>query len=55
VEYLNFQDEIHHDATDGGYDQQHIPDQDDIAASAAPTTLPLQPPFPGGLEDTSLL
>jgi len=46
VEYLNFQDEIHHDATYGGYDQQHIPvqhipDQDEIAATAAPTTLPL--------------
>ena len=26
VEYLNFQDEIHHDATDGGYDHQHIPE-----------------------------
>lgn len=25
VEYLNYQDQIHH-VTDGGYDQQHIPD-----------------------------
>jgi len=46
VEYLNFQDEIHHDATYGGYDQQHIPvrhipDQNDIATAADPTTLPL--------------
>lgn len=26
VEYLNYQDHIHHDVTDGGYDDQHIPD-----------------------------
>ena len=54
VEYLNYQD--HHDVTDGGYDeqymleQQHIPDEDDIAAAAAPTMLPLEPPFLGGPE-----
>jgi len=58
---MNYQDQIH-DATDGGYDQQHILedvvpilDQDDIAAATAPKTLPDQPPFPGGPEDTSLL
>jgi len=60
VEYLNFQDEIYHNATDGRYDQKHIPQQqipyqDDIAAVAAPATLPLQPPFLGGPKDTSLL
>jgi len=52
VEYLNFQDEIHQDVTDGGYDQQHIPqqpipDQDDIARMTAPTTLPLALQGPG--------
>jgi hypothetical protein len=42
VEYLNYQDQVHHDVTDGGYDQDHIPEQhhipddDDIAAAAAP-------------------
>ena len=62
MKYLNYQDEIHHDATDGGYDDEHIPeddvpvlDQDDIAATTTPMTLPDQPPFPGGPEDTSLL
>lgn len=60
VEYLNYQDQVHHDVTDCGYDQQHIPeqhipDQDDIAAVAAPTVLPLKPPFPGGPENISLL
>ena len=62
VEYLNYQDEIHHDATDGGYDDQHIPDdvllvldQDDIAAATTPATLPDQAPFLGGPEDTSML
>jgi len=53
--------QIHHDVTDGGYDQQHIPeqqhipDQDDIAAAAAPTVLRLEPPFPEGPENISLL
>jgi len=53
VEYLNYQDQVHHDVTDGGYDQDHIPeqqhilDQDDIAAAATPTVSPLEPPFPG--------
>ena len=62
AEYLDYQDQVHHDVTDGGYDDQHIPDdvvpvmdQDDIAATAAPTVLPDHPPFPGGPEDTSLL
>jgi len=61
VEYLNYQDQVHHDVTDGGYDQdhipeqQHIPDEDDIAAAAAPAVLPLKPPFPGGPENISLL
>jgi len=27
VEYLNYQDQVHHDVTDGGYDQDHIPEQ----------------------------
>jgi len=61
VEYLNYQDQIH-DAKDGGYDQQHIPedavpvlDHDDIAAATARETLPDLAPFPGGPEDTSLL
>jgi len=43
VEYLNYQDEMHHDAIDGGYDDHHILedvvpvlDQDDIAATTAP-------------------
>ena len=63
VEYLNYQDQVHHDVTDGGYGQQHIleqhipgqhiPDQDDIAA--APSTLPLQSPFPGEPENISVL
>jgi len=58
VEYLNYQD--HHDVTDGGYDeqympeQQHIPDDDDIAAAAA-EVLPVDPPFPGGPENLSLM
>ena len=61
VEYLNYQDQVHHDVTDGGYDQdhiseqQHIPDEDDIAAAATPALLPLEPPFPGGPENISLL
>ncbi|XP_039690598.1 protein MAIN-LIKE 1-like [Medicago truncatula] len=61
VEYLNYQDQVHHDVTDGGYDQDHIPqqqdavDEDDIAAAAAPKVLPTDPPFPGGPEDLSLL
>jgi len=59
VEYLNYQDQVHHDVTDGGYDQQlipgpHIPDQDDIATTAVPTVLPLKPLFPGGPENISL-
>jgi len=61
VAYVNYQDQIH-DATDGGYDDQHIREDvvhvlaaDDIAAQTAPTTLPDQPPFPGGPLDTSLL
>ena len=37
VEYLNYQDEVHHDVTDGGYDQQHIPEQQHI-----PTRVTLQ-------------
>jgi len=59
VEYLNYQD--HHDVTDGGYDeqympkQQHIPDDDDIAAADAPEVLPMDPPFPGGPKNLSLL
>jgi len=36
-------------------EQQHIPDHDDIAAAAAPAVLPLEPPFPGGPENISLL
>jgi len=46
VEYLNYQDQVDHGVTDGGYDQghipeqQHIPDEDDIAAAAAPGVLP---------------
>jgi len=61
VEYLNYQDQVHHDVTDGGYDQdhiqeqQHILDQDDIAAAAAPAVLPSEPPFSGGPENISLL
>ena len=58
VEYANYQDQIH-DVTDGGYDDQHTPedvvpvlDEDDIAAARTPKTLPDQPPFPGGPEDT---
>ena len=59
VEYLNYED--HHDVTDGGYDeqympeQQHIPDNDDIAAAAAPEVLPVDPPFSGGPKNLSLL
>jgi len=26
VEYLNYRDQVHHDVTDGGYDQDHIPE-----------------------------
>jgi len=58
-EYLNYQDV--HDVTDGGYDeqympeQQHIPDDDDIAATVVPEVLLLDPPFPGGPETLSLL
>ena len=61
VEYLNYQDQVHYDVTDGGYDQDHIPqqqdagDEDDIAAAAAPEVLPTDPPFPGGPADLSLL
>ena len=61
MEYLNYQDQVHHDVTDGGYDQDHIPEQqhrpddDDIDAAAAPAVLPLEPPFPGGPENISLL
>ncbi|RHN70599.1 hypothetical protein MtrunA17_Chr3g0137281 [Medicago truncatula] len=61
VEYLNYQDQVHHDVTDGGYDQdhileeQHIADDDDIAAAAALEVLPVDPPFPRGPEDLSLL
>jgi len=61
VEYLNYQDQIH-DATDGGYNQQHILehfipvlDQDDIAAASAPEMLPDQPAFLEGPKDASLL
>ena len=61
VEYVNYQDQIH-DVTDGGNDNQHILeddlpvlDADDIVAAKALVTLPDQPPFPGGPEDTSLL
>jgi hypothetical protein len=61
TQYLNYQDQIHDD-TDGGYDDQHIPkdvvptvDADDIAAETGPSTLPDQPPFPGGPLDTTLL
>nr|ABN09055.1 IMP dehydrogenase/GMP reductase, putative [Medicago truncatula] len=46
----------------GGYDQndipqqqQHIADDDDIAAAAAPEVLHVDPPFPGGPADLSLL
>ena len=62
VEYLNYQD--HHDVTDGGYDEQYMPeqphmpeepDEDDIAAAAAPEVLPTDAPFPGGPQDISLL
>ncbi|XP_039685120.1 uncharacterized protein [Medicago truncatula] len=44
-----------------GYDQdhileqQHIPDDNDIAAAAAPTMLAVEPPFLGGPENISLL
>ncbi|XP_039687058.1 protein MAIN-LIKE 1-like [Medicago truncatula] len=61
VEYLNYQDQVHHDVTDGGYDHDHIPqqqhvgDDDDIAAAAAPEVLPVDPLFPGGPADLSLL
>jgi len=61
VEYLNYQDQIHHNVTDGGYDQDHIPEQqqrpekDDIAAAVVPAMLPSEPLFPGGLENISLL
>jgi len=61
VEYLNYQDQVHHDVIDGGYDQDHIPEQqhrpddDDIAAAAALAVLPLEPPFPVGPENISLL
>jgi len=61
VEYLNYQDQIHHDVTDGGYDQDHIPEQqhrpneDDIAAAATPAVLPSEPPFLGGPENIFLL
>jgi hypothetical protein len=47
VEYLNYQVQIHHHATVGGYDDQHISDdvvpvfdQNDIAAAPTPATLP---------------
>jgi len=62
VEYLNYQDQIHHDATDGGYADHHISenvvpilDRDYIAAATNSSMLPDQAPFPGGLEDTYLL
>jgi len=61
VEYLNYQDQVHHDVTDGGYHQDHIPEQqhrpgdDDIVAAAASSVLPLESPFPGGPENISLL
>nr|ABD32773.1 hypothetical protein MtrDRAFT_AC151522g16v2 [Medicago truncatula] len=61
VEYLNYQDQVHHDVTDGGYDQDHIPEQqhvgddDNIAAAAAPEVLHVDPSFPGGPDDLSLL
>lgn len=61
MEYLNYQDQVHHDVTDGGYDQDHIPEQqhvlddDDIAAAAAPKVLLVDPPFPGGPDNISLL
>jgi len=61
VEYLNYQDQVHHDVTDGGYDQDHIleqqhrPDDDNIAVAAAPAVLPLEPPFRGGPKNISLL
>nr|ABD32469.2 IMP dehydrogenase/GMP reductase, putative [Medicago truncatula] len=61
VEYLNYQDQVHHNVTDGGYDQDHIPeeqhiaDDDDIAATATLEVLPVDPPFPGGHDDLSLL
>ena len=59
VEYLNYED--YHDVTDGGYnkqymsEQQHIPNDDDIAAAVVPEVLPVDPPFPGGPENLSLL
>jgi len=49
VEYLNYQDQDHIP------EQQHRADDDDIAAAAAPTVLPLEPPFPGGSKNISLL
>lgn len=61
MEYLNYQDQVHHDVTDGGYDQdhilqqQHVGDDDDIAAAAAPEVLLVDPPFLGGPTDLSLL
>ena len=60
VEYLNYQDQVHHNVTDGGYDHDHIseqqqrPDEDDIATAAAPAVLLSEPPFPGGPENISL-
>ncbi|XP_039685139.1 protein MAINTENANCE OF MERISTEMS-like [Medicago truncatula] len=36
-------------------EQQHIPDEDDIAVAAAPAVLPLEPPFHRGPENISLL
>jgi len=70
MQYLNYQDQIH-DAIDGGYVDQHIPnggdveqgeddvvptiDADDIAAETAPQILHDQPPFPGGPLNMTLL
>jgi len=60
-QYLNYHDQVH-DATGGGYDDEHIPDDvvpildaDDIAAQTTPQVLPDQPPFPSGPLDTTLL
>ena len=66
---MNYQNQVH-DATDGGYDDQHIPDHgdiqqgeddvpqlddDDLAAEVAPEQSPDVPPFPGGPLNLSLL
>ncbi|RHN76926.1 hypothetical protein MtrunA17_Chr1g0149191 [Medicago truncatula] len=56
VEYLNYQDQVHHDTTDRIiYHKQHVGDDGDIAAAAAPDVLLEDPPFAGEPTDLSLL